>query len=1097
MRTPIVLFSSVLLFLSGNFIYAQTIHKDYIDGEIYIKVRKKSQNGPNLPNGAVNMASELPFLAKANHIANATEAKRSFYFSASNDLQNIYRLKIGKPKLIQAFIKEIAKDSNVEYVERVPYHKIISVPNDTKIANQFYLDKIKAQQAWDVKQGSADIVVAVVDNAIQTNHEDLAANMLAGRDISDNDNDPSPPDTTFYHGTHVAGLVGALTNNNLGIASAGNNRVRILPVKVTPDNASPDIVYHGFEGISWAVANGANIINVSWGGGAYSITEQAVINDAYASGVLIIAAAGNDGQPSAYYPASYNHVISIASTTSLDEKSYFSNYHTSVDLSAPGSGIYSTVPFNKYNYLSGTSMAAPIVSSVFAYIWSVKRELTPLQLENLIKNTSDNIETLNPNYIGRLGSGRVNMLKAVSCLEGNVQPVITPAASTVVCQGNVVQLNCNIIQGASYQWKKNGQNVGSNQPTLVAGETGQYTVLVTKNTCSIAALSVKLSVIPDSFAISSDLNVACISDSILLTAPNLEGVTYQWKKDGNNLGTNVPQFYAKQNGNYTLSLAGNGCETISAPVSLSFIMLNPVISSDNATILCDGQTTTLSVNTLNSTTYQWSKDNNPVNGATNPNYQVSAAGEYYVQQKLGQCTANSNKIIITNTTQRAASPNVINREICAGKSLTPGNGLQASAGGCVGPLIKTYHYTGNVVAYDGNEQSGLNPSINVTDLGVQVLGKLKVTIIFEKKDQNGLNDCGLPHSGGQPYTDEVSFSLQSPNGTVVSLLGSNTYNYYVYNGQITLTFEDGKPAVAPESSPVSGTFSPNQALAAFNGQTANGVWTLLPNDNSSGDPLCVSGFSIDIQIDNVSQPNTFSWWTSVNGGQKVGIGHEFIASDTLLGVHTYYVQNECAGVCPSDRIPVALTVKTADIPSPNMIAYAISPSMVADVRSLLPGANLISQTPTKIQSGSETKLISDKAPLIDPITICSGADILLLANGCNGTYAWSGGKTGVGIIVSPTETNTYTVRCRDLSTGCWSPSKQRQILVKSPEVAVTNAIPQNGLQTFTGKKVSVSSGSGTPSSTIIKADNAIILLPGFSVEGNSIFTAGIENACDN
>jgi hypothetical protein len=1097
MRTPFVLFSSVLLFLSGNFIYAQTIHRDYIDGEVYIKVRKKSQNGPNLPNGAVNMASELPFLAKAGHISNATEARRSFYLSASTELQNVYRLRIGKPKLIQAFIKEIAKDANVEYVERVPYHKIISVPNDSHIANQFYLDKIKAKEAWDVKQGSADIVVAVVDNAIQTNHEDLAANMLAGRDISDNDNDPSPPDTTFYHGTHVAGLVGAVTNNNLGIASAANNRVRILPVKVTPDNASPEMVYHGFEGIAWAVANGADIINISWGGSAYSVTEQAVINDAYASGVVIIAAAGNEGLPSVYYPASYDHVISIASTTSLDEKSYFSNYHSGIDLSAPGSGIYSTVPVNKYSFQSGTSMAAPIASSVFAYVWSVKRELTPLQLENLIKNTSDEIETLNPSYTGRLGSGRVNMLKAVSCLEGNIQPVITPAASRVVCQGNVVQLSSNLIEGASYQWKKNGQNVGSNQPTFTATETGNYTVLITKNTCGILALPVKVSVIPDSFEISSDLNVACVGDSILLKGLNLEGVTYQWKKDGSNIGANMPQLYARQDGNYTLSLSGNGCETISVPISLSFINLNPVITADNSTILCAGQSTTLSVGVVNYSTYQWTKDNNPLTGATNPSYQVSEAGEYYVQQKLGQCAVNSKRITITNSSQRAASPDIVNREICEGRSLTPGNGLLVSAGGCIGPLIKTYQYTGNVVAYDGNEQSGLNPSINVTDMGTQVLGKLKVTIVFEKKDQVGLNDCGLPHAGGQPYNDEISFNLQSPNGTVISLLASNTYNYYVYNGQITLTFEDGKPIIAPESSPVSGTFSSNQALAMFSGQTVNGTWTLVPTDNSSGDPLCVSGFSIDVQIDNVSLPNTFSWWSSVNGGLKLGVGHEYVAPDTLPGVHTYYVQNECAGACPSDRIPVTLDIKTADTSVPDMIAYAISPSMVAEIRPLLQDASLVNQNPTTIQNGNNTKLISDKAALIDPVTVCSGADILFLGTGCSGVYRWSAGKSGAGIIVSPTETSTYSVRCKDLSTGCLSPLKERQIYVKAPDVVVTKAIPQNGLQTFTGKKVSISSVSGKPSATIIKADNSILLLPGFAMESNSIFTAGIENTCVN
>lgn len=1097
MRTRIVLFSSLILFLSGNFIFAQTIHKDYIDGEIYIKLKKPPQNGLNLPNGAVNMASELPFLLKANLISNTVSAKRSFYFSNSNDLQRIYRLKISKPKLVQAFMKEIANDKSVEYVEQVPYNRIISVPNDTGTGNQFYLNKIKAYEAWDIAQGNTDIVVAVVDNAIQTNHPDLAANMLAGRDISDNDNDPSPPDTTFYHGTHVAGLVGAVTNNNLGIASVGFNRVKILPVKVAPDNGSPLTVLHGYEGVEWAATHGANIINISWGGSAYSITDQTVIDNAYASGVMIIAAAGNEGQASAYYPASYNHVVSVASTTSLDEKSYFSNYHSSIDLSAPGSGIYSTVPFGKYNYLNGTSMAAPIVSSIFAYLWSIKPELTLAQLENLVKSTTDNIDALNPNYAGLLGSGRVNVLKAVSCMENNIPPVITPPATTVLCPGGTVELICNTIEGASYQWKKNGENIGINQPGFTASETGQYTVLVTKNTCAITASPVKVSLIPANPEISLGLNVACLGDSILLTAPSLDGVNYQWKKDGDNIGANTYQFYAKQNGNYTITTSGTGCEITSTAVSLSFIVLNPVIASDNATILCSGQSTVLSVNALSNTTYQWKKDNASINGATGLTLQVSEAGEYQVEQKLGQCIVNSNKIIITNSTQHAATPTIVNREICEGISLTPGNGLQANASGCIGPLIKTYTYQGNVVAYDGDEQSGDNPSVNVTDMGTQVVSKLKVTLVFEKKDQTGLNDCSLPHGGGQPYTDEVSFRIKSPNGTIITLLQSATYNYYVYNGQIAVTFEDGKPVIEPESAPTSGTFSPYEALAGFNGESANGTWTLMPNDNSSGDPLCVSGFSIDIQIENVNLPNTFSWWTSASGGQKLGVGNEFVAADTLLGTHTYYVQNECSAYCPSDRLPVSLTISAANINAPNVMAYAISPSLAAEISPLLPTASLTNQNTATIQQGANQKIISEKSPLIDPITICSGDHVLLLAYGCSNAYHWSNHEQGVGIITTPTLTNTYSVRCKDPSTGCWTPLKERQILVKPVEANISNAIPQNGSQTFLAQKVSAANVVGTPSATTIKANNSIVLLPGFSVESNSVFTASIENVCNN
>lgn len=1097
MRIQLLLFSSVLIFLSGNFTFAQTINKSYMDGEVYIKLKEFPSINLNLANGTVNMALELPFLSQASHISNTIDAKRSFYFSNSTDLQRVYRIKISNPKLIHQFIKEIRKNEVVEYAEPVPYHKIISVPNDTKIGSQYYLNKIKAYEAWDISQGGIDIVVAVIDNAIQTSHIDLAANMLAGKDISDNDNDPSPLDSTFFHGTHVAGLIGAVTNNNTGIASVGFNRVKILPVKVTPDNGSPESIYHGFEGVAWAVSQGAKIINISWGGGAYSITDQTVIDNAYNSGVMVIAAAGNDGQNINYYPASYNHVVSVGSVTSFDEKSYFSNYGATVDLVAPGSGIYSTVPTDKYNYWSGTSMAAPIVSSVFAYIWSVKPNLTQIQLENLIKSTCDNIETQNPTYVGLLGSGRMNVLKAISCIENNIQPVITPSGTSVLCNGATIQLTCNTIEGVTYQWEKNGINIGTNQPVFTATETGQYTVIVTKNTCTIKAASVKLSVVPNNVVINVGLTTACVGDSILISAPDLDGVNYQWKKDGNNIGSNLHQFYAKENGNYTVILSGGTCTTTSPAVNLSFITLNPYLTSNNSTILCVGQSTSLTVNSVSNTTYQWKKDNLMINGATGLSYVASDVGEYFVEQKLGQCVVQSNKILISMTTQRASSPIATDREICEGTRLATGNGLQANAESCIGTITNSYAYIGNSIAYDGNERTGNNPAINITDLATKVVGKIKIKVIFEKKDQSGLFDCGLPHGGGQSYNDEISFRLQSPSGTILTLLTSNTYNYYSYGGQITLTFEDGKPTVPSQSAPASGTFAPSQALSSFNGQIANGIWTLLPNDNSSGDPLCVSGFAIDIQINNVNLPNIFSWWNSAQGGERLANGNEFVALDTLTGTHTYYVQNQCSGVCPSERIPVHLSISTAQASPPSIMAYAISTEMATEISPMLQSASLSNQNPTTIQSGSSVAIISDRAPLIDPITICSGTNVLLLGTGCDGTYQWLPNINSIGVVIAPTITNTYSVRCKEISSGCWTPFKDQTIYIKPTDVLIMNTIPQKGSQTFVGKRISATNTVSASSATTIKADNSVVFLPGFSVVEGSVFMAGIENVCGN
>ncbi|MFD2521196.1 S8 family serine peptidase [Emticicia soli] len=1097
MKTLSFLFSGVLLFLSGNFLQAQTINKNYIDGEVYVKLKERPLAGINLANGAVNMAAELPFLQRVSHISNTLVATRSFYFSNSSELQKVYRLKIGNPKQVHQFIKEIGKDPNVEYAEPVPYREIIATPNDPQTGNQYHLGKVKAFEAWDVAQGTTDIIVAVVDNAIQANHEDLAANMLPGRDISDNDNDTSPPDSTFSHGTHVAGLVGAVSNNNIGVASAGFNRIKILPVKVTPNNGTPTSVYHGFEGIAWAAANGAKIINVSWGGYAYSITDQAVINNAYASGAIIIAAAGNEARNSAYYPASYTHVVSVASTNFYDDKSSFSNYHSTVDLTAPGSSIFSTKAINKYGYSSGTSMAAPIVSSIFGYVWSVRPTLSQQELENLIKNTSDNLDAQNPAYAGMLGSGRVNALKAVSCLQENILPSLLPAPTSVLCTGKLQELFCTDIEGATYTWKKDGVDLNNNQAWFVTSESGQYIVKLAKNTCEIETLPITVSFVPTSVELTVGLTKACVGDSILLTAPNLTGIHYQWKKDGVNIGTNSYRFYAKQNANYTVSLSGDSCSVTSPEVSLAFVTLNPQITSSNATLLCAGQSTTLLANNEADASYQWKKDGALISGATAVSYQVNEAGEYTVEQKLGQCVLTSNKILVSYTTQMAAAPSVTNREICEGQALSTGNGLQASAENCVGSATFSYAYTGNVVGYDGNQQTGSNPTITISDLAGKVVGKIRVTVKFDKKDQNGLNDCALPHGGSQPYTDEVSFRLQSPDGTIITLLASGTYNYYVYNGAITLTFEDGKPAINVDSSPLSGTFSPLQALSAFNGLSANGTWTLLPNDNSSGDPLCVSAFSVDIQVDNISQPSTFSWWSASDGGQKLGTGHEFIPANATAGINTYYVQNQCAGVCPSTLVPVTLNIKKGSESILSIMAYALSDSAATAISPKLAGGILSNKNPTTIKNGIDSTIVSLNAPLIDPLTVCSGTKVLLLGSGCNSTLHWSTSQHALGIIASPSSTSVYSVACDDANTGCWNSTAQRTIQVKPSDVTVSTQIPQKGLQEFVGNRVSVNNIAESPSVTSIKAENSVVLLPGFQVEGNSVFTAQIAAICPN
>jgi serine protease len=473
------------LLLTYQAIFGQIINKDYIDGEIYIKVKQKPQaNSTN----QVNFATELLFLQKFASDFVLSEAKKSFFTKDSENLQKIYRLKITNPAKIDVIIEKLKNDDAIEYIEKVPLRQVIATPNDPSVGSQWSLSKIKAFEAWDVNAGINDVLVAIVDNAIQTNHVDLQANMLAGRDVSDNDNDPNPPNATYSHGTHVAGILSAVSNNNIGIAAASNNRIKILPVKATPDGGSPNSIYHGYEGVVWAADNGAKIISLSWGGTGYSQAEQDVVNYATSKGILIVAAAGNENTSQEHYPSAYNNVIAVASTDSDDKRSSFSNFGSWVDISAPGRGILSTLPFDTYASYNGTSMATPLVSSALGYIWACYPSLTPAQVESLLKNTADNIDSQNATQIGFLGAGRINLYKAIACPSGGLTSAsITTNSSTYICNGESVVLTANIGTGFSYVWLKDGINQGVSSSSLTATAEGSYKVVISQGACSIVS----------------------------------------------------------------------------------------------------------------------------------------------------------------------------------------------------------------------------------------------------------------------------------------------------------------------------------------------------------------------------------------------------------------------------------------------------------------------------------------------------------------------------------------------------------------------------------------------------------------------------------
>lgn len=312
--------------------------------------------------------------------------------------------------MVKEKIRAYWKEAPVEFVEPDHIAFAIFTPNDPYFGNQWGMTKIKAPEAWDITKGLSDVKIAILDTGIDQNHEDLKAKIVANKNFTWS----WTVDDRYGHGTHVAGIAAAITNNAKGVAGVGFNS-SLMNVKVLGDNGSG---YYSWvaNGIIWAANNGAKVINLSLGGTSPSKTLEYAANYAWSKGSVLAAAAGNDNTTTPFYPAYYANCIAVAATDKNDAKASFSNYGDWVDIAAPGVDIFSTMPNHKnrlrtrnYGYLSGTSMSAPHVSGVAALIWTTSYGTSNAAVRSRIEGTADEAGTMWSNYKIK----RVNAYNAV------------------------------------------------------------------------------------------------------------------------------------------------------------------------------------------------------------------------------------------------------------------------------------------------------------------------------------------------------------------------------------------------------------------------------------------------------------------------------------------------------------------------------------------------------------------------------------------------------------------------------------------------------------------------------------------------------------
>ena len=480
-------------------------YKDYI-----AKLEKEKEELQGKINAQEELVAKLE--ARQKRAPEGTEAPK---------LDNIYLLKVNKEANIPQMAAEYSSNANVEYAEPDYIVKVQMVPNDPYYSSKgtwgqdyddlWGLKKIHADKAWDISQGEG-VIVAVVDTGIDYNHEDISTNVWVNtREIPNNGKDDdnngyiddikgwdfaygdSNPMDGFGHGTHVAGTIAALGNNQKGVIGVAP-KAKVMAVKGLDDTGDGDIARLA-NCIKYAADNGADVLNNSWGGGGTSSLIDDALRYAYDKGCVIVASAGNSNDDAVnYFPASSSLVITVASTDHNDEKSDFSNWGK-IDIVAPGgdsqdqssnnefenilslravnTDIYGdgdNIVNTKYYRARGTSMAAPHVSGAIALILKLHPTFTSEQVRQVLIQSADT-SIVSDKFIG---FGRLNVYSALqkTNVSNGSAAIISPITGSYVSQhfNKYLAIQCT-MSGSSYMLEYSKASYPLNWITINSGNS--------------------------------------------------------------------------------------------------------------------------------------------------------------------------------------------------------------------------------------------------------------------------------------------------------------------------------------------------------------------------------------------------------------------------------------------------------------------------------------------------------------------------------------------------------------------------------------------------------------------------------------------------
>ncbi len=620
MKTIVLLFALILQGITSNIFGQHT--------KIWVQINDLSAV-PVMNEDGLLFSSDAAFNT-AISINSITSVRQALPASKQEKLQHVFEIECECSEA--ELLNSLVSIPFLSGFEQAPNYQVLYTPNDYNLglANNYALDLINAQGAWDITQGNASFIIGISDQNIDPTHEELT-----GKIVSYNSTNTATP----THGNAVCAIAAGNTDNNLGLSSIGFN-------------SSIAFYQMNYNELLVATYSGIRVLNLSWSSGCFfNQYEQDVVTEVYNNGTFIIAAAGNGNTCSSadalVYPAAYANVFAVTSIGNLDNHEQVNGdplsthqHNQMVDLSAPGYNV-AIVPSNGW-YLnsSGTSYAAPFVTGTVALMLSVNPCLGNQDIEMILKNSAINIDALNPMYAGKIGSGRLNAAAAVLMAQNHTHDAIFNVSiqGTCLSTSSTVSLNpSNVTGNVSATWS-NGL-VGLQQTGI---ETGVYTItLIDAIGCSsdttftvTSPVSVLVNGVVTQIQCFGQAN-GSIDVSILQGVP---AFTYIWDngattQDIDNLGP----------GTYRLTVIdANGCVSYSSYtiVQPTEITLNAVVTDE---IQGNDGMIELTINGgVPSYTTLWS------NGINSEDQTNITAGTYEVTVVDGNGCMNSLEVIVSN-----------------------------------------------------------------------------------------------------------------------------------------------------------------------------------------------------------------------------------------------------------------------------------------------------------------------------------------------------------------------------------------------------------------------------------------------------------------